>query len=217
MKKMKPKKKTNKPWSKSQEKFLFDGVSISGKKWFVRHCKKTESAVYSKLSRDYGKGGLTRGSYTLWELSRDTGYSRTQLRRAQSALGQKWKRLGPVGAHLITEEQKSELVVWLSHDYWSVTHRKYSCVWCASSNRRVEGRGLCVRCYAGHRRWCDLHGIYSTGEGQFQWAKKIAVELGEKTGKSSRMRELVDRLGSGVALTKTDLLWLISQRGQNGK
>lgn len=196
-------------WTKEQEMDLFNGVSISGISWFERHCGRTRDAIKAKLRREYGEGGFTRGAYTFWELARVTGYSRCQLKRAQNALGQKWKRLGPRGAHIITEEQLEELVAWLAHDYWSATLRRYGCAWCATERRRHTGGGLCERCYYRHRRLCIRLGLPTTFAEQLVLIRKNQRSGGDKAGVSGKvMREAVARLEAGLALTEADLDWL---------
>ena len=150
---MKRRKRKPTPWSKLAERELFNGVGISGVEWFKKHCgKRSRAAVYGKLRREYGPGGLTRGVYTLHELEKTTGYDEGQIRRAGGALNQKWKRLGPRGAHLITEEQMREIVTWLGHDFWAPGHRLYGCKVCQTTNRPHKALGLCERCYYVHRR-----------------------------------------------------------------
>lgn len=206
---MRTKKPKPKPWTTEQEMDLFNGVSISGVAWFKRHCGRSVYGIYKKVHREYGPGGLTRGAYTLWELARVTGYSRTHLRRAQAALGQKWKRLGPRGAHIITEEQLEELATWLTHDYWSKTHRQYGCVWCSTSKRPSVGLGLCGRCYYRHRRLCQKLGLPVQRLEQLKLWRRITRSEGDKSGNSGRvMKDGLTRLESGLALTEAQLDWL---------
>jgi len=200
------KKRKSRPWTSKQERDLFNGVSISGLDWFRRHCGKSTKAIYSKVAREYGPGGLTRGAYTLRGLSRSTGYSSTQLWRAQEALGQKWKRLGPHGAHLITEEQRGELVTWLGHDYWAKRQRRYTCEWCATSNRPPEALGLCVRCYHRHRRLCLKLGLPVTLVGQLVLCRRVANGASDRDSQSGRIvREGLLRLERGLSLTETQI------------
>jgi len=119
----------------------------------------TRRAAESKLARLTGRGALGRGSYTLRQLILQTGYTREQLRRASSALNQKWKRLDPRGAFLVTEEQRDELIAWLAHDYWATVHRLYGCLHCSTEARAHRALGLCGRCYHGYRRACRARGL----------------------------------------------------------
>lgn len=204
-------KAKNRPhyWTKQQEMDLFNGVSISGIRWFVKHCGRSAKAVYNKLAREHGAGGLTRGAYSFWELSRVTGYSRSQLKRAQAALGQKWKRLGPKGVHIITEEQLEELVAWLAHDYWSVRLRRYACAWCATSTRSSYAIGLCLRCYKRHRWLCGKLSLPTTIAGQLEMVRNIQRLGDDKAGKSAKVvKEVQTRLEAGLALTEAHLDWL---------
>jgi hypothetical protein len=197
------------PWTKAQEADLCNGVSISGISWFRRHCDRTANAIYAKLRREHGAGGLTRGAYTFWQLARTTGYSRPQLKRAQGALGQKWKRLGPRGAHIITEEQQTELVVWLSHDYWSKKLRRYGCSWCTTETRAAFSVGLCARCYYRHRRRCAKLGLPLTTSGQLAMLRKIQRVGWDTSGVSVVVvRDAVTRLEAGLVLPEGALDWL---------
>lgn len=146
-----------KRWTKKQEQALLQGVGIYGLIWFRKHSGKSYDwvnapdrsikAIYNKAYRLYGNGGLTRGAYTVRQISRLTGYSRTQIRRAMRALAQKWKRLSANGAYLIYEEQLLDLTQWLGTDYWSKQHRLYNCLWCHKTKFEHKGKGLCFRCY----------------------------------------------------------------------
>lgn len=203
------KRRRQRLWTKEEEMDLFNGVSISGIAWFERHCNRTIDAIYAKVRYEYGAGGLTRGAYSFWELARVTGYSRTQLKRAQTALGQKWKRLGPRGVHIVTEDQLEELVAWLAHDYWSKRLRRYACSWCATETRSAKAAGLCVRCYHKHRRLCVKLGLPTTVSEQLAIVRRIACSERDNAGISSRVRrEAVTRLEAGLALTEADLDWV---------
>ena len=197
MKRRKPRKR----WTKLAQRELFNGVGISGIAWFKRKCGgRSVGAVYHKLQRDFGLGGLTRGAYTVHELETVTGYSETQLRRGGSALNQKWKRLGPRGAHIITEEQMSEIVTWLGHDYWSKPHRLYGCLWCTTEKRAHQALGLCGRCYHRYRRACIKLKLPATVVEQSSLLKNI------KSGKF--LDKANSRLNSGIALDSEHLVWL---------
>lgn len=120
---------------------------------------RSREAIEAKLGRLTGSGSLRRGSYCLQQLHRETGYTPEQLRRAASALNQKWKRLKPTGSFLVTEEQRDEVIEWLKHDYWAAAHRLYCCQHCTTDHRRHKALGLCARCYGVYSRLCQRHGI----------------------------------------------------------
>jgi hypothetical protein len=136
-------------WTKKETYALLQGASIYGQSWFTRRIPRSLSAIRAKAQRLYS-GGLSRGSMSLAEASRRTGYHVTQLRRAQEATRQKWKRTSASGTYLIHEDQLEELVDWLAQDYWSAVHRLYGCIWCSTSRRDHYAAGLCRRCYARH-------------------------------------------------------------------
>lgn len=197
------------PWTKAAERELFNGVGISGVAWFQQRCGgRSRSSIYHKLRREYGPGGLTRGAFTLHEIEKRTGYSETQIRRAGSALNQKWKRLGPRGAHLITEEQMQEIVTWLGHDYWSKGHHLYGCSWCNTNLRPHRASGLCEKCYHRHRRLCRKWKLPADVRAQAAILKRAATgrDIAEKHGRFRA--EGLAKLEAGLALTETQLKWL---------
>jgi len=147
-----------KRWTKREEQALLQGIGVYGVSWFQRRCGdayswpnalpgRSVNAVYSKIRRMYGQGGLSRGSYTVTQIIRSTKYSKSQIQRAMRALGQKWKRLSATGAYLIHEDQYEDLIAWLANDYWSKKHRLYNCLWCQGHTREHSCRGLCTQCY----------------------------------------------------------------------
>jgi hypothetical protein len=194
---MRRRKHKPRTWGKAAERELFNGVGISGVDWFKRRCGgRSRSAVYQKLRREYGRGGLTRGAYTLHELENGTQYGETQIRRAGAALNQKWKRLGPRGAHLITEEQMREIVAWLGHDFWSKRHHLYGCTWCQTDRRPHRAAGLCERCYHKHRRACVVLCLPTS----------LAEQAAVLRKASGRVNEVVlGRLVSGLALKPSQI------------
>ena len=191
-------------WTKQEEYALLQGVSIYGIEWFQRKTGKSLDAVVSKARRLYGSSSLTRGAYTLRGAVRSTGYDVKQLRRAQSALRQKWKRTSPRGSFLIYEEQLEELVSWLKTDYWSGQHRLYCCLWCDTENRPHYSLGLCRRCY--YRYTQRLY------RGGFPFSCKKLLGVVRQILKSIDARFLVDaesHLARGRALTESDVVLLI--------
>ena len=155
-----------KRWTTGEEQALLQGVGVYGLTWFRQKCGdandwpnapqgRSRKAVYSKARRLYGSGGLTRGAYSVNQIIRITGYSRTQIRRAMKALAQKWKRLSPRGAYLIYEEQFLDLCQWLGTDYWAPLHRRYNCIWCHKTKFPHKGKGLCVGCYRRYVKWLE--------------------------------------------------------------
>jgi len=196
------KSKQKKRWTHAEELYLLNGVAISGIRWLTKHCHKSLASIHGKLRREYGKGGLTRGAYTLMEIADKTGYSRPQLIRAQKALAQKWKRLGPRGAYIITEEQLEDIVNWLSHDYWDKQYRKYCCGWCHTGDSPHKGRGLCQICYYRYRRICEGAGISLKKEDQIRFLADIPLgnELRDKS-----VKKALANLNKGLAINKEDL------------
>lgn len=141
---------------------------------------RSDAAVYAAARRSFGPGGLTRGAYTLKRLTEATGYSRSQLTRARDALGQKWRRLRPGGAYIVTEDQMLDLVGWLKHDYWDKDLRLYCCLECQTESAPPAGLGLCGRCYHQYRRLCLRLGLPTTQAAQSDLLTQVADEVDEK-------------------------------------
>lgn len=211
---MAKKSKKREPWDEASLRVLFDGIGISGVRWFTTRCSRSYKAIYNKALREYGKGGLTRGAYTLWEVCQTTGYTRSHMLRAQSALNQKWKRLGPVGAHLITDEQLEDIVEWLKHDFWSKAKKLYGCQWCTTTNRTHKGAGLCQRCYFRHIYLCKQLGIPSSLSGQMALLRKAkSLDCANLEAHGTFIRRAMARLQSGLALSEENLERLVIVAG----
>jgi hypothetical protein len=144
-------------WEKKEDDALLDGVGVFSIAWFRRHVGRSYDypnapyrsayAIYNRLSELIGTKSLTRGAYTLRKASLETGYTREQIKRAQSALGQKWKRLSPRGPFLITFDQLDEMSSWLKSDYWCGELKLYGCVNCGDAHRPQFSLGLCNKCF----------------------------------------------------------------------
>lgn len=158
-----------KRWTKTQDAALLDGVGVFSLAWFRKRSgqsydyphalRRSRMAVYNRATRLIGSGSLTRGTSTLAEAERETGYAAEQLQRAQAALNQKWKRLSPRGPYLITFDQLDEVVGWLRNDYWCAKLRLYGCVNCGDNHKPARGMGLCQRCYHRTRRILSRLGL----------------------------------------------------------
>jgi hypothetical protein len=157
-------------WDKESDMALLQGIGAYGLSWFQARSgrsydypnappRRSIDALYGRVRRLFGPGGFTRGTYTLHGASVSTGYTRKQLRRAASALNQKWKRLCRRGAYIITEEQLEDICEWLKHDYWCKPLQLYACIWCGTSSTASAGMGLCSRCYHRHRRRAATLGL----------------------------------------------------------
>lgn len=131
-----------------------------------RELGRTPASMRAKLRRMIGANTLRRGSYSMRQLVEATGYQAEQLRRAATALNQKWKRLHPKGPFLITEEQRDELVTWLQHDYWAPLYRLYCCLFCTTEVRAHRALGLCGRCYASYVRACRAKKVRTAPKAQ---------------------------------------------------
>lgn len=160
-------------WDKQSDMALLQGIGAYGLSWFQARSgrsydypnappRRSIPALYGRARRLFGPGGFTRGTYTLHGASTATGYTRKQIRRAASALNQKWKRLRRRGAYIITEEQLDDICEWLKHDYWCKPLQLYACVWCGSSSTASAGLGLCARCYHRYRRRAAALGLPAT-------------------------------------------------------
>ena len=191
-------------WSKSEEYTLLQGVSIYGLDWFQRKTGRSLDAISAKARRLFGAGGLTRGSYSLRGAARRTGYHITQLKRAQAALRQKWKRTSPRGSFLIYEEQLEELVAWLRNDYWDGRHRLYGCLWCDTDRRPHHAVGLCRRCYQTYVQRLRRGGLPQSSSGLLGVVQRIS-----RSKSAGFLVEAETRLVRGRALAESVLAQLI--------
>jgi len=198
-------------WTDAEVRRLFNGLGAFGVNFFQRGTlppegargpqRRSGPAVYAKARRLYGHGGLTRGAHTLHGLATTTGYHRRQLNRARTALNQKWKRTSTHGAYLITDDQATDILEWLKHDYWVSSKRLYGCMWCATQTREHKGLGLCVRCYGQYRRLCQHYSIPSKISGQQALLHGISAhDAVNAKAHGPFMQDASDRLKRGVAL-----------------
>lgn len=204
-----------KPWSRDAVRKLIDGVGTYGIRHFQRAANapgdwpgaiRSRKAVYAAARRHCGRGGLTRGVFTLRRFIEQTGYDRSQLLRARRALGQKWRRLGRGGSYLITEDQATEILEWLKHDYWAPTKRLYRCLGCEDLVRPHYALGLCLSCYGAYRRHCRRLSLPATVRGQRAILSRTVLD---KNGGYDKILERVEkRLQRGLALDAEQLDWL---------
>jgi hypothetical protein len=137
----------NKSWTKEEELKLLEGAGTHSLAWLAKSTGRSRSAVQSKLYSWGFRGGLSRGSYSLYQASKETGYNRAQLKRAAHALGQQWRRLSRTGKFMITDDQLWEMLDWLKTDYWCKKHHLYACIWCGAKKRAHRAYGLCDGCF----------------------------------------------------------------------
>lgn len=202
-------------WTKKAEKSLFDSIGNYGLSWHQKHAgppgenpkeRRSSAAIYNKAYRMFGPGGLTRGSYSLKQIMDKTGYTRTHLFRAQHALNQKWKRMGPKGAYLITDDQLDLIVEWLKHDYWAKAGRRYCCAMCSTENRPHKALGLCDRCFSAYRRQCAKFDLPASGKKQLALMYKFRRHAKEMTDNQAKFIEkAVLQLKQGLALDERQL------------
>lgn len=143
---------TTRRWTEEQRRALLDGIGSFGWSVLENRTQHTRPEIREKIRREFGGGGITRGSYSLAQAMLETGYSRSQLDRAAEALNQRWQRTARRGDYLITVEQIEDMVVWLQNDFWSKKHHLYNCEECGSSERRHFSGGLCQPCYRRFQR-----------------------------------------------------------------
>lgn len=140
-------------WTKAELRTLTMSVGAFGRDYLCRHVQRTPGGVYAQIARQFGGGGIGRGTISLAELSERTGYTERQLRRAGLALGQRWQRTSSTGRHMLSDDQGEALVRWLAHDYWCGRLHLYACVYCGRDDARPQGLGVCQPCYRDLRRW----------------------------------------------------------------
>jgi hypothetical protein len=184
-------------WTDKQACQLLLGIGAYGRDWFVRKTGRSIAAVMAKARAQYGSGSLTRGTWSLKMACDETGYHRSQLFRAQSALGQKWRRTSARGRYIISEEQLRELTDWLEHDYWSARKGLYNCLWCTTTARPVYSIGLCRSCYDAYRRRSRALGLPQGLSEQ----RLLMIGLRESgIGDGPLWRPVLARLEMGMAL-----------------
>lgn len=186
-------------WTPKQAKALFDQVGVAG--WSVIQKKtggRSKAAVLSRMRREFGGGGITRGTYQLAEAIRETGYSATQFRRAADALNQRWLRTKKRGAYLITGEQLEDMVEWLSHDYWSKKLRLYCCIQCGTTERPHHTFGLCLPCHRKLARRADKAGLPWSAPRLLEWVQKLGLD-------GIRVQNIIVNLKAGRAPPLDDL------------
>jgi len=212
-------------WSKEEVRVLLDGIGNYGLSHFQKKSgqphefeyegapkHRSKKAIYGKILREFGPGGLTRGVYTVHRLAKNTGYNKEQLYRAREACKQKWKRIGPRGAYLITEDQVDEIIEWLKHDYWCKPHRLYCCLYCNTEHRLHYSRGLCVRCYSRYRRSLLKLNLPPSNKGLIRYIESRqnadSTDI-ENSGKRTKFLEKIfETLRKGLALNRDELRWL---------
>lgn len=191
----------SKRWSRDQELGLVNHLGVAGQAKLERKTGQSLKAIQAKAHRSFGTYSITRGTYSLREVARETGYIRTQLFRAQRALRQRWHRTKVGGRFMITLAQLDELVEWLRTDYWSARHALYGCVWCTTEDRPMHAAGLCARCYHNYRRRCAAAGLPTTQAGLLAHVKECLDGSGCDT-----LAAMVERLEGGLALTRRQLI-----------
>lgn len=211
-------------WTTAEKRAVFSGVGTQG--WSVLLRKAGDSyrepwlsegrsveAVRRQIRRMCGSGAR-RGSISLRRLSEVTGYCSGQLRRAQGALNQSWQRMSHRGSYLITEEQVSDLVAWLAHDFWSSKKRLYCCLWCSSSSRPHRSGGLCGRCFFKYRRRCLENGLPSSLRQQKEIVDRINLDCVNAKIHAKCLEEAKRQLNAGLALSEGMLDWLVVVYGK---
>lgn len=205
-------------WTPQQTKGLLDGVGSFG--WTVLQKRaghsvptdaeyRSRDAVRAKMRREFS-GGITRGSYSLEQVCEETGYHRTQLKRAMKALGQRWTRTGRGGTFLISAEQVEEMVAWLAHDFWSIQHGLYCCLRCGTESKPHRCMGLCGRCYRKLRRYAKKLGLLFTTRGLLEVATRARAVVGAE----HFLDRLVASLEKGHAPSKQELKELAEMRSE---
>lgn len=190
------------PWTDGQKRALRDFIGVAGWTVIRRKCGgRSRQAVLSMVRRELGGGGITRGSYSLAEAMRETGYSRTQLERASAALNQRWLRTGRKGVFLITGDQLEDMAGWLRHDYWSKSLRIYCCLQCGTVDRPHHTFGLCRSCHGRLGRVARRYGVPWTASGLLEW-------LGRSGATGPRVDRVVASLRVGRAPAGRDMEYL---------
>ena len=202
-------------WTREESLAVFSGVGSYGWSGLMsRTIGRSAEAVRLRIRR-MSCGGVTRGTYTLNQLVITTGYNRSQLRRAQSALNQKWARMGKRGAHIITDDQAQDIIEWLKHDFWNIKRRLYGCIWCSTSDRPHRSSGLCTRCAHRYRRRCLELGLPTSLKEQKQLVADIILDCANRAAHGKILEEARKQLNEGLALTERLLDWVVTVHETN--
>lgn len=134
-------------WTRDESRTLTMAVGAFSIDYIARNTNRTPKAVYQKILRQLGGGGVSRGTRTERMVAEETGYSPRQIRRAGRALGQRWQRTSTTGAVMLGDDQIEAIIRWLKHDYWCPRAHVYACVTCGTSDVPAYGLGLCHPCY----------------------------------------------------------------------
>lgn len=161
--------------------------------------------LFEKVRHQCLDGPAGRETFNFAQVVRETGYQKTQLLRAQAALDQHWARERPQRSFVITADQLLDMLVWLSHDYWSKALHVYRCLWCGEYKKRHKGQGLCLRCYRKYVRRCRALGLPH----QVRALSGFKRFLDRKPGRIPQ--EIQRRISRGWALSEEHLTWLSKQ------
>lgn len=182
------------------------GVGAYGWAWFRKELPdRTDAEIRGRMRYLYGSAELTRGVHALYRVAQDTGYSYTQLRRAQRALGQKWRRTQARGTYLISEEQIEELTGWLVLDYWSKRRELYGCVWCGTREMPHCSSGLCRPCYGRAVNKSRALGLPTTVSGKLSLAQDLVDRGGLMLEGAAMLERCLAKLRKGVTPQVHDL------------
>jgi len=204
-------------WTKQEARQLLLGAGAFGISWLQAQTgpghdwpnapeHRSYQAIKDK-ARHMGLGGFTRGAMSLAGMIRATGYTKTQLCRAMGALAQKWKRTGPQGDYLITDDQIDEIIEWLRHDFWCKCKHLYACLWCSGQRRPHRAMGLCESCFWKHRKLCLVLRVPSGVKRQKEMVDRLrGLELQPEERKF--LERAAWKLGKGLALEREQVEWL---------
>lgn len=145
-------------WTREQLRVLTTSVGSFGLDYTVRNTGRSAPGVYWQIRHQWGGGGIGRGTKSLTQVVKDTGYDRRQLIRAGLALGQRWQRTSRHGRIMLGDDQVEALGLWLRHDYWCGRLHLYACVDCGRRDRPPRALGLCTSCYWVWWRRFRAHG-----------------------------------------------------------
>jgi hypothetical protein len=195
-----------KRWTKNQTLALLNHMGVAGAaklRRAVGGCR-SEKAIASKAWREYETSSLTRGTYSLRALCRETGYDKTQLHRAQRALRQRWHRTRAGGNFMISLAQMDEITEWLKTDYWGPQFGLYGCIWCTTESRPHRQLGLCGRCYYQYRRRCVAAGLPTVHAELAQYLEMYRDRIDCAT-----LELMAERVKKGLALSKRQMALLV--------
>lgn len=190
-------------WSRKADLDLLEGQGSFTVRTVEKRTGRTRKAIYGRLLRAHGGGGMSRGNYTLDGAIEESGYSRTQLLRARRALGQAWLRTSKRGRWILTLEQFEALTEWLKRDFWCVSLRLTECLRCRTRKQPHHRNGLCTSCYWPVRAAAVQAGLRMSVRALAAETERLLPSAAPSD--AALLKEYLAQLGRNLALLEAEI------------